>query len=476
MPIPYYNSSLETGSGSGITQEELNTTLSSYTTLSTFNSTVEGVNEDLADKEEILTFGTALGEYSTNGLLERVGNSVSLIPPNLSLYATTTQLNLKEDILTFNNDIFTPYFNGKIEREGDTITYFSPDFSQYLTTETASTTYATIASLDTKEEILNFGTALDEYSTNGELRRTGNNVIYIPKAPAVSGVNIVDTNTDGTYYPVFVESGGLGTTLRADTTTLPFSVNPNNGNFNVADTIKIDQGRVAVGKNAGLTNQGSQAVAIGKDAGETNQGAEAIGIGKDAGKTDQKAYAVSIGLWSGSINQGQAAVAIGTSSGNVNQGIRAVAIGQGAGAAGVGSVGQGANAVAVGLDAGNFGQGGASVGIGPYAGFNSQQHNSVAIGNGAGFQSQKNNAIAIGMSSGEQTQGVHSIAIGTLAGFQNQHDYSIVLNATGTTTNTAQASSFFVNPIRQALNPASGSHETGSLWYNTTTKEICYNP
>ena len=457
------------GGGDGVTQEELDEALTLYTPLTSFNQAVNDIGAELDDKEEILTF---------------------------------------------TNNIITPFQSGKIERSGNTITYTVPDLSPYLTTDDASSTYATITELNTKEEQLNFGTALDEYSLGGILKRVGNNVIFVPinssrivydtelelilqdylttavasstylgnvnlgtladndtlKYDLASGKwinvaggggggnpDITETNTDATYYPVFVDSSGSGKILRADTSTLPFSINPENGNFNVADTIKIDQGRVAVGKTAGLTNQGQEAVAI----------------GKDAGKNDQKAFAISIGLWSGQVNQGQSAVAIGPSGGNVNQGARAVAIGAGAGASGT-STGQGANAVAIGLEAGNFNQAGSSVAVGSYSGYNGQLGNAVAIGNGAGFQSQKNNAIAIGESAGEQTQGLHSIAIGTLAGQFNQHNNSIVLNAGGTALNTSQASSFFVNPIRGANNP-NGSNPPGSLWYNTTTKEICYN-
>jgi hypothetical protein len=61
-----------------------------------------------------------------------------------------------------------------------------------------------------------------------------------PPASVVS-VDITDTNTAGTYYPTFVDSAGSGKVLRADIGTTPFSINPNTGNFNVADTLKITQ-------------------------------------------------------------------------------------------------------------------------------------------------------------------------------------------------------------------------------------------
>tara|TARA_R110000823_G_scaffold157813_7_gene288603 strand:+ start:521 stop:1336 length:816 start_codon:yes stop_codon:yes gene_type:complete len=78
-------------------------------------------------------------------------------------YATIAELNTKEDILTFNNDIFTPFFTGKIERTGDTITYFSPDFSPYLTISSASSTYATIANYVSNSSL---ATTLTSYLTS----------------------------------------------------------------------------------------------------------------------------------------------------------------------------------------------------------------------------------------------------------------------------------------------------------------------
>ena len=305
-----------------------------------------------------------------NGIsLNDVGdNFTSVTVFNEAIAEVNASIDDKEDILTFTNNIFTPFANGKIEREGDTITYFSPDLSQYLN----NVNLGTLANDDTLKYDSASGKWINAVSGGG----------------GGGDPDITDTNTDATYYPVFVDSTGSSKTLRADTTTLPFSVNPSNGNFILADTIKIDQNKVAIGKNAGRPTQGNNSVAVGVEAGK--------------------------------------------------------------------------------------GQSGNSIAIGPYSAYGGQLGNAVAIGNGAGFQNQKNNGIAIGESAGEQTQGIHCIAIGALAGFQNQHNNSIVLNATGSTTNTTQASSFFVNPIRGLNNPIAGSPAIGTLWYNTATKEICY--
>ena len=67
MPIPYYNSSLD--SGSGITQEELNATL--------------------ADKEDILTFNNNIFTPYFNGKIEREGDTITYFSPDFSQYLTT---------------------------------------------------------------------------------------------------------------------------------------------------------------------------------------------------------------------------------------------------------------------------------------------------------------------------------------------------------------------------------------------------
>ena len=74
-------------------------------------------------------------------------------------------------------------------------------------------------------------------------------------------VDITDTNTSGTYYPVFTDGAGTGKTLNVDASTTPISVNPNTGDFTVVNTLKIDQDKVAVGKNAGLT-QANNSIAL----------------------------------------------------------------------------------------------------------------------------------------------------------------------------------------------------------------------
>lgn len=232
-------------------------------------------------------------------------------------------------------------------------------------------------------------------------------------------ITIQNSNTNSVFYPVFVDGNGLQKDLLADTTTAPFSINPNKGDFNVADTIKITESELSLGKSAGAI-QGSGAVAIGLSAG-SNQSANALAIGNEAGR--------------------------------YTQGLNSVAIGIGAGFGDAVLGGQGNNCIAIGSD----------------AGVAQQQLGAIAIGNNSGGGVQGSNSVAIGRNAGEGTttaMGANSVAIGFRAGLNSQTAGSIALNASGVALNPNQ-SGLFINPVRSAT-------QTTTLGYDTTTKEITY--
>jgi hypothetical protein len=102
----------------------------------------------------------------------------------------------------------------------------------------------------------------------------------------------------------------------------------------------------------------------------------------------------------------------------------------------------------MGYIAGQTSQGTAATAVGREAGVISQGASATAVGRFAGRYNQGIQATAIGHRAGESNQGDYAIALGDYAGFQNQHTKTIVLNATNTTLNTAQASSFYVKPVR----------------------------
>jgi hypothetical protein len=112
-------------------------------------------------------------------------------------------------------------------------------------------------------------------------------------------------------------------------------------------SLRTSETNIALGAQAGQTNQGASTVAIGGLAGNSNQGTSAVAIGGLAGSTNQGVSTVAVGALAGNSGQGAAATAVGALAGSTNQGAGAVAVGSTAG-----STGQGANAIAIGALAG----------------------------------------------------------------------------------------------------------------------------
>jgi hypothetical protein len=198
--------------------------------------------------------------------------------------------------------------------------------------------------------------------------------------------------------------------------------------------------RVGIGQEAGLSNQGGNAIAIGNTAGGENQGTFSVAIGSQSGACDQNSYAVAIGANAANDTQGSCSVAIGAFAGYCNQDMSAVAIGFNAGytsqgpnsvAIGLnaGSNLQSSNAVAIGNSAGLSNQGPSAIAIGSNAGYTSQGPNSVTIGLNAGSNLQSSNAVAIGNSAGLSNQGPSAIAIGSNAGYTSQGKNSVAIGA-----------------------------------------------
>ena len=277
-------------------------------------------------------------------------------------------------------------------------------------------------------------------------------------------MNIVDNNTGSTFYPLFVSGTGTAvSTLNIDSTTTPFSVNPNNGNITLATTLKIDGDKTALGLGAGLFSQGADSVAIGNLAGTSSQANRCVAIGVRAGANAQKQNAISVGADAGNSNQEDSCVAIGTAAGQNDQKFFSVAIGSAAG-----NSAQNFNSVAIGVNAARITQGSNSVAIGNLAAENTQGDNAVAIGNAAGQNTQGANAVAIGTSAGNTGQGENSVAIGAFAGSTGAAANSIILNGSGANLPSA-AAGFFVKPVRNVS-------QTNALFYDASGGEITYAP
>jgi hypothetical protein len=199
----------------------------------------------------------------------------------------------------------------------------------------------------------------------------------------------------------------------------------------------------AVGVAAGRFNQGGHGTAIGANAAATSQGSSAVAVGRLAGLTKQGDEAVAVGYLAGLYNQGSYATAVGVAAGETSQANSTTAVGQEAG-----RYNQRSYATAVGNNAGRTSQGSSAVAVGYGAGYTKQGVEAVAVGVSAGNTSQGTNAVAVGYGAGLLSQGTQAVAVGYAAGQNNQHDNSIVLNASGAALNTAQASSFYVAPVR----------------------------
>jgi len=203
-------------------------------------------------------------------------------------------------------------------------------------------------------------------------------------------------------------------------------------------------------------------IALGYQAGQTNQLGQAVAIGDRAGNNAQAAGSVGIGYKAGNDTQGEGAVALGYQSGQNTQGSKAIAIGELAGQAT-----QGTGGIAIGYQAGQTNQDTGTVAIGSTAGTTTQGEDAVAVGTNAGKTTQGTDAVAIGHSAGETNQGAGSIAIGYNAGSTNQAANSIVINAGGLALENTTADSFVVSPIRSAVG-------TTILMYNSSTGEITH--
>jgi microcystin-dependent protein len=226
---------------------------------------------------------------------------------------------------------------------------------------------------------------------------------------------------------------------------------------------------IALGLDAGMLTQGTNAIAIGSEAGNSDQGENTIAIGKQAGSNQQQEYGIAIGQEAGRMNQSTNAIAIGYQAGYTNQSINALALGHQAG-----HRNQASQAIAVGYQAGYTNQASQAIALGSLAGYSDQKSNAIALGFQAGQQNQASQAIALGYQAGQQNQGENAIAIGKFAGQNNQPVNSIVLNASGSSmSGVTQASACYVHPIR--LN-SSSSYASNNLLYDTTTREVVYQP
>jgi hypothetical protein len=253
-----------------------------------------------------------------------------------------------------------------------------------------------------------------------------------------------------TFNGVFVKQGGAGTSLGIGISAGATSQGSNAVAIGFQAGISSQQaGSIAIGLNAGTSNLCPNTVAIGVSAASlqtvANQ-SNRIAIGTNAGYSNQLIGAIAVGNNAGNVSQGSNSLAIGVSAGIFNQQPNSVAIGLNAGSSNFCI-----NSVAMGNQAGFNNSTGIAqpnrIAIGTSAGNLNQLSGAIAIGSNAGNISQGIQAVAIGWGAGASVQGNNAIAIGTSAGAANQSSNSIILNASTAALN-ATTSGFFVAPVR----------------------------
>ena len=251
-----------------------------------------------------------------------------------------------------------------------------------------------------------------------------------------------NVNTNGANGNITVSINGVANVLTATSNTI------------IVSNLNILSNTIALGNNAGLTNQGANSVAIGANAGSNIQGNNAVAIGANAG------YGI----------QGNNSIALGQDAGRFSNDY-AIAIGYGAGSPGGPGFLQGSNSIAIGSYAGQYTQNINSIAIGHEAGLRQYNSNSIAIGQYTqrlNSLSGGTDSIAIGSNAGFDNQGSYAIAIGSFAGSTNQVNNSIILNATGANLDQTTANTFTVKPVRNA-------NTANVMFYNNTTGEITYD-
>jgi hypothetical protein len=195
-------------------------------------------------------------------------------------------------------------------------------------------------------------------------------------ASTISSVRILDgAGGPGTLGQILV-SGGSNVTWSTINigASIPNGVSNSDYLFYSTGTgWTVGSTKVRIGFAAGL-NQLDNTVAIGSQAGQTDQQATAIAIGYQAGRSQQQNSAIAIGQDSGETTQETYAIAIGNLAGNTSQSTTSIALGYQAG-----RNSQGANAIAIGKEAGATNQGQNTIAIGYQAGINSQSTNTIVL-------------------------------------------------------------------------------------------------
>jgi hypothetical protein len=194
--------------------------------------------------------------------------------------------------------------------------------------------------------------------------------LEFPAGSSVSGGGLWTDNGGSISYSgnVSVSDGNLSVTSSTDTAII--NLNNSVGNYEISNN---QYGSIAINYN------GNEQFVLASNADVYLKGkvyAPSVQVNGDllAAKPDAGGGAVAVGYQAGLTNQGASATAVGYVAGYENQSEHATALGRGAGYSG-----QGDFATAIGRDAAVYNQGSHSVAIGYAAGYQDQPANSVII-------------------------------------------------------------------------------------------------
>jgi hypothetical protein len=352
-----------------ILQNNITTLQNTVTSNANATTTALALKEDTANKSTVTTLGTSNVLFPTqNAVKTYVDTNIATVnASNTALQATITA-----NATTATNAIAAVQADvNQNETDSDAADVVLQNNITTLQNTVTSNANATTTALTLKEDAANKSTTTTLGNSN-VLFPTQNAVkTYVDNQIASATIPDADASTKGklqlagdlagTAAVPVVANNAITTTKIADSSVTDPKIvgvsgskvigNISGSAANVTGIIPVANGGTGVNTMAGIKSilgLNTNSIAIGDQAGQTNQQGYAVALGVGAGNTNQSGGAIAIGGAAGGTNQGNASVSIGSNAGQASQGTQAVAIGFAAG-----QNNQGANSVAIGAFAGN---------------------------------------------------------------------------------------------------------------------------
>jgi hypothetical protein len=218
--------------------------------------------------------------------------------------------------------------------------------------------------------VANGGTGLSSVTNGGAVYATSSSALTTGTLPITAGGTGASTANSALNALVPDQTSNSGKYLTTNGTNTSWSGVTATSYSGTLPVLNGGTGQTTIAGIQAVLGLAGTKVAIGADAGKTNQAEGAFAFGGAAGQTNQGAFAVALGYVAGGSSQGTRSIAIGVNAAQYTQGANAVAIGDVAG-----QISQGANSVAIGTYSSTAAN---AVAIGGYA--ISSYANSTAIG------------------------------------------------------------------------------------------------